>query len=308
MSSLPVSTIYNLSARGHFLFSCVIVMALFASTRSTCATRPAAIVTILQGGATVVRAVSEFSAIEGVRLLPDDLLRTDKDSFLRIEYEDGTWIELGPDSRLELGHPAERRAKGPALYLLSGWMKIGCATADNGAKKSIASTGMDLTDISGTFIIRTVDATHMIFAEQGAARWIDREPHATDTVALTRGDFLITVKGKSPEVHPRPSPDFIGALPVEFRDSLPIRYPQFASRNVVIKDQHAFVYADVEQWLDAEPSIRRQFIPWWRRKAAQDEAFRASLDHNLSLHPEWDPVLHPEKYETDGTPSAQTNQ
>jgi len=302
MSSLPVSTISSSSARGHFLFSCVIVVALFASTRSACATRPAAIVTILQGNATVIRAVSEFSAIEGVRLLPDDLIRTDKDSFLRIEYEDGTWIELGPDSRLELGHPTERRAKGPALYLLSGWMKIGCAAAESGAKQSIASTGMDLSDISGTFVIRTVDSTHMIFAEQGAARWIDRAPHATLTVALARGDFLITGRSQSPETHNRPSPEFVSALPVAFRDSLPIRYPQFAGRNVVVKDQHAFSYPDVEQWLDAEPSIRRQFIPLWRRKAAQDEAFRASLDHNLSLHPEWDPVLHPEKYESDGSP------
>jgi hypothetical protein len=185
--------------------------------------------------------------------------------------------------------------------------RIKTATSENGAKKSIASTGMDLSEVSGTFIIRTIESTHMIFVEQGAARFIDRAPHATETVALSRGDFLVTAKGKSPKVQSRPSPDFISALPVEFRDSLPIRYPQFAGRNVVIKDQHTFTYADVEQWLDAERPIRRQFVLWWRRKAAQDEAFRASLDHNLSLHPEWDRVLHPEKYESDGSP-VETNQ
>jgi FecR protein len=280
------------------VFGCLMALALFASTRAVGAAKPTAIVTILQGSATVIRAVSQFSAIEGIRLLSEDLIRTEKDGFLRIEYEDGTWIELGPETQLELAHPSERRGKGPGLYLLSGWMKLDCAPSENG-KGSLASTGMDLSDISDTFVIRTVEATHAIFAELGTARWMARTPHATEAITLKRGDFLITGKGGSPQVQNGPSPDFVRSMPVEFRDTLPIRYAQFASRNVVVKDQTAFGYADVEQWLNAEPWVRRQFVQLWRRKAAQDEAFRSALDHSMSLHPEWDPVLHPEKYEKD---------
>lgn len=302
MPSLPVRTSSKSVRRGHAIFSCLIALALFTGMRALAAPKATALVTILQGNATVIRAVSQFDVIEGIRLLPDDLIRTDKDTFLRIEYEDGTWIELGPETQLELGHPAEKRANRPSLYLLKGWMKLACASSDNAAKKTLASTGMDLTDLSGTLIIRTVDATHLIFAEQGSALWIDRTPHAKATVVLNRGDFLVTGEGKSPEVENRPTADFVSALPVAYRDFLPIRYALFANRNVVAKEQRAVAYADVEPWIDAEPSIRRQFVPLWRRKALQDEAFRASLDRNLSLHPEWGPVLHPENYETDGSP------
>jgi hypothetical protein len=283
------------------MFSCVIALGLFAGIRTAGAAKLTAIVTILQGSATVIRAVSEFGALEGVRLLPDDLIRTDKDTFLRIEYEDETWIELGPETQLELGHPTDKRANRPALYLLTGWLKLGCAKSDSGAKNSLASTGMDLSDLSGTLIIRTTDSTHMIFAEQGTARWIDRAPHATGSVTLNRGEFLVTGEGKSPKLQSRPAPDFVSSLPFAFRDSLPIRYALFAQRNVVAKDPRALAYSDAEPWIDAEPSIRRQFVVLWRRKATEDQAFRASLDRNLPLHPEWRRVLHPEDYDADGT-------
>jgi hypothetical protein len=58
-------------------------------------------------------------------------------------------------------------------------------------------------------------------------------------------------------------------------------------------------------WLNAEPTVRRQFVVLWRRKA-DNEAFRAALDHDLSKHPEWDPVLHPEKYEPPASATLNT--
>jgi hypothetical protein len=47
--------------------------------------------------------------------------------------------------------------------------------------------------------------------------------------------------------------------------------------------------------LKAESPFRRQFIERWRGKA-RDSEFRRALVANLSSHPEWDPVLFPEKY------------
>ena len=40
---------------------------------------------------------------------------------------------------------------------------------------------------------------------------------------------------------------------------------------------------------------RRQFIERWRVKA-REGAFRSALVANLTHHPEWDPILFPEKY------------
>jgi hypothetical protein len=62
-------------------------------------------------------------------------------------------------------------------------------------------------------------------------------------------------------------------------------------------------YADVEIWLKAPPEIRRplmqRFIP-----KANDLAFRQALVANLKSHPEWDPILFPEKYKPKPPPEG----
>lgn len=293
----------SMRMRGDLLFKCMIAIALFASAHAVGATRPTAIVTILQGRATVIRALSQFDAAEGMRLLADDLVKTDKDTFLRIEYEDQSSIEVGPQTQLQLNHPAARKKNRPALYVLEGWVKLGADKADGGGKPAFASVDMDVVDLTGVMVMRGDNASRELFAEQGTARWVDRDPHSAEPVTLKQGDFLVAAQDRPPRTQPRPSADFTAAVPRPFRDTLPFRYDLFKDRSVAPKGQVPFTYADVEPWLNAEPSIRRQFVVMWRRKA-DNSTFRASLDHDLQKHPEWDPVLHPEKYEPPPEPAA----
>jgi hypothetical protein len=102
------------------------------------------------------------------------------------------------------------------------------------------------------------------------------------------------------EVQPRPTAQFMEALPRAYRDTLPSRYSVYVSRVVEPQNTRSFGYADVEPWLNAEPAVRRQFVGLWLRKV-NDPAFRAPLDRDLAKHPEWDRILHPEKYEVEET-------
>jgi hypothetical protein len=88
---------------------------------------------------------------------------------------------------------------------------------------------------------------------------------------------------------------FVAEMPKAFRDSLPLRADKYREREVTPRPAPDFVYADVEGWLKAETPFRRQFIERWRAKA-RDSAFRSALIANLSSHPEWDPILFPQKY------------
>lgn len=280
----------------------MMAIALLASAHAAGATKPGAIVTILQGRAIVIRALSQFDAAEGMRLLADDLVRTDKNTFLRIEYEDQTAIELGPQTQLQVNHPgARKKSNHPALYVLEGWLKLSAGEPAAGGKPAFASVGMDVTDLTGVMVLRGDTDSRELFTEQGTARWVDRDPHGAEPVALKQGDFLVAALDRPPQTQPRPSADFTASLPRAFRDTLPFRYNLFKDRSVAPKGQVPFTYADVEPWLNAEPSIRRQFVVIWRRKA-DNPAFRASLDGDLQKHPEWDPVLHPEKYEPPPSP------
>jgi len=94
---------------------------------------------------------------------------------------------------------------------------------------------------------------------------------------------------------------FVAAMPRPFRDSLPLRLDQYRDQAVQPKEAPDFTYADVQPWLTAEPWLRRPLVQRWKSKA-RNPAFRAALIAGLASHPEWDPVLFPEKYK--GKPSV----
>src|SRR5262245_8028448 len=118
MTRSPQPAGSRLSMQGRLVFKCLIILALFGGAQLAGAATPKSnatavarvgIVTILEGRTTVIRGLSQFEAAEGLRLLAGDLLRTQPKSLLRVEYPDGCSIEAGPDTQLQLFHPAERK-------------------------------------------------------------------------------------------------------------------------------------------------------------------------------------------------------
>jgi hypothetical protein len=260
------------------------------------------LVTIAEGKPVGIRALAKIQIAEGVRVQADDLLQTGKDGFLRVELEDGTTIDLGPNTSIEFSAPAQRRADRPALYMLSGWIKLQMAPS-GAVRGALASAGFDLSEVSGSIVARIEPGLGAVFVEQGGARWNDRRGRGAPAVTLKRNDFLAYRKDDAVAVAGRPGPEFIAALPRQFRDLLPQRYASFKGHEKPARAEGAFSYAEVEPWLNAEAPVRRQFVRTWRAKA-DDASFRASLDQAMAQHPEWDPVLHPELYEPKPRPEA----
>jgi hypothetical protein len=280
-----------------WIFFCVLLTGqpLFAqATRATPAAQ-AAVVTILQGKAIVIRGTSESDVLEGMRLLADDIVRTDSESFLRLEYADQSWLELGPQTELQLRSLGSRRARRPGLYLLHGWLKLEGKAGPDSAQ-GFAVPGSDVTDISGVLVVHLEAQSLIVFAERGTAQWTDRVPRSASAIPLKNGDFLVVDPNGPPKVQSRPTAQFVEALPRPYRDTLPARYSIYANRIVTPKEERSFSYSEAEPWLNGEPGIRRQFVATWRRRAREAD-FRDSLDRQMQLHPEWDRVLHPEKYE-----------
>jgi hypothetical protein len=96
-------------------------------------------------------------------------------------------------------------------------------------------------------------------------------------------------------------------MPKPYVDNLPPRLAKYKDREVAPRAIGDLAYADVELWLKAPPEIRRpvmqRFIP-----KAHDLAFRQALIANLRSHPEWDPILFPEKYKPKPPPEPSTVQ
>ena len=121
---------------------------------------------------------------------------------------------------------------------------------------------------------------------------------ARDAEALPHDDVLVNLDREQPAAFaPRPSAEFVKNMPRHFRDNLPVLVERVKSKRVEPKREHEVAYAEVEAWLKAGSPLRRTFVKRFEARA-KDPEFRRKLIENLREHPEWDPVLYPEKYET----------
>jgi hypothetical protein len=281
------------------------MIAVLLGALSAAASESVGVVTILEGDAITIRGLSEFALAEGVRILGNDLVETGKGTFMRVEFNDGAIVDLGPATRAQLNRPTLRRYDRPTLYLLSGWMKISAGKLGSGAKASVASPQFEAIGLDGESVEQAQSGASAVFAEDAPLRVLDRRRGAPVPIQLKSGDFLPLQRYEAAKISGHPAHEFVSALPRQFEDSLPSRIARFKEREVPPKLAGAFTYAQVEAWLDAEPMIRRRFVHEWAAKA-DDSVFRQWLETRLSRHPEWEPVLYPERFQPKPSPQPVT--
>jgi hypothetical protein len=184
------------------------------------------------------------------------------------------------------------------MYLMGGWAKLAGTQRENraGPGFDLRSPSIEIPATAAVVVVRDTPATSEVFAESGEPRVAERQSAGPAVaVPLRAGDFYTRKAGARGTVAAHPSHAFVDDMPRSFRDSLPSRLERLRGVQVRPKDAGDFAYADVEPWLKAEPSVRRPLMQRWRAKA-REPAFRSALVSNLSSHPEWDPILFPEKY------------
>ena len=186
-----------------------------------------------------------------------------------------------------------------SLYVMDGWVKLSSLKRDAAAGPAfdLKGTAFELAAPASVVVLRSSPTQIELFVEAGEARLVERAERGPNAAALPlrAGDFYQRKPPARGLVAARATPDFIGAMPRSYRDSLPSRLDRFRDRPVTPKEAAPFDYADVEAWLKAEPALRRPLMQRWRGKA-REAPFRAALVANLSSHPEWDPIRFPEKY------------
>ena len=262
-------------------------------------------ITILEGQALIYRGTGRLHAAEGVRVAPGDIVETAASTFAQVELADQTVAQFGPATRVIINAAAPKQKAGRSLYLMNGWVKLLSTKRDAGAEPGfeLRSANFEIAPAPGVIVLRAAADTVELFVENGSMRIAERQPKAsaTTTVSLKGGDFYQRKAPARGTVASVSSPAFVADMPRPFRDSLPPRLERFRERQVAGRDAPPFAYADVEDWLQAEPAVRRPLMQRWRSKA-QEPAFRAALISQLKAHPEWDPILFPEKYKPKDPP------
>ena len=258
------------------------------------AATPSATATIVEGDAVLVRDASTFALAEGVRLRKDDIVHTDpKARFLRLEFADGSTVDIAPGSRVMLAPKVGKST--PPLYLLEGTVKLTMpATPSTGTV--LLSPGLELTDVAKGVVVSVSPTQAAVFAESGAATLVERsDGKAVATQPVRAGQFYQRTGDAKAQISSRPTGAFIQGLPKAFLDTLPRRSELFKARDVAPRLSGEPAYAQVQPWIDAEAALRPVFVTRWRSLAKAPE-FRAGLVAGLPAHPEWDRTLFPEKY------------
>jgi len=260
-------------------------------------------ITILEGDALVYRGTGRVHGAEGLRVQPGDIVETSSSTFAQLELADQSVVQLGPSTRVLFHVPSGKRSE-RWLYVMDGWAKITGAKRE-GAAAPAFDTRTPLVDIpasAAVIVLRTSPAEATVFVERGDVRLGERQSGAAPApAALRSGDFYRRKAGARGTTSPSPTQAFVTEMPRHFRDSIPLRGERWKDRPAPAREAADFGYADVEAWLKAESSVRRPLMQRWRVKA-REPAFRSALVANLSSHPEWDPILFPEKYKPKDPP------
>ncbi len=270
------------------------------------AAEPPAVVTLLEGQAVLLRGTVRYVLAEGVRLQTGDIVELGDKGAALIEFADGSELSLGPKARFYLAALSPRAAKGGGVsdfYLMQGWSKL--ASGKSAAPLRITTPVFGLVTADATAVIQIADGEGAMFVEAGEARIADGFVKASPTspARLRGGEFFSRRVDAKGTIAARPAAGFIAAMPKPYVDNLPSRIGKYKDREVNPRATGEIAYADVEMWLKAPPEIRRplmqRFIP-----KANDLAFRQALVANLKSHPEWDPILFPEKYKPKPPPEG----
>ncbi len=222
--------------------------ALSLSSMSAVAGPPApfsAWVVIADGGPyTIIRGDEVLAGGKGVMLRAGDIIETGPNALLVAEAHDGSVLGLGPATHCYV----LPRGEGVTLILTTGWLKLDA----HDATLDLASTRLAMQGARAVVVLHAGEHADEVFDEQGQVQWAARErsgaPNGKST--LNSEHFLTLEDGGQGVSQSGPKEQFVGAMPVSFRDALPVIAQAGAVAPVV---QRPVDFSDVREILHPEP-------------------------------------------------------
>jgi hypothetical protein len=218
---------------------------------------PRATITFVDGDATLLSAGRAFVPANGVRLRSCDALHTGAKGMVQVEFDDGSAVLLGPDTRIVFDLPATGAAPGQVVqFLHSGWAKVTAPRRPKAPQQVILTPAFDLALDDGVAVLRMSGAVAQFFVERGAATALEPAAPGPARAASVRAGFTFTRQAgqTAGTLVNGAEHDFARAVPRSLRDTLPMRLAALKERDVA--PQVATTHADHEDWLTSAPQLR----------------------------------------------------
>ena len=260
-------------------------------------------VTILEGPAQVLRGTAWLKLAEGARLQEGDIVSAPERTHVQLELSGGSAFSFnGPATLYAIGLPARegQPQSGAELAFWGAFFKL--ATGAKEANIRVQTPLVLIVAQNATALVGRADNNAFaIFVENGSASIAERGARGrTGTPQNAKaGQYWSAADGKSLASAERPPQAFIGAMPKPFLDPLPSRSNRFADARVDLPADHEVTYQEAKPWLVGP--YRRAFVRRLQPRL-RDAAFRSGVEAEINLHPEWDRILHPEKYRPKDAP------
>jgi hypothetical protein len=214
-------------------------------------------VTFAEGSSTLLAGGRAFVPAAGVRLRSCDALRTGPAAMVQVEFDDGSAILLGPDTRLVFDLPAHGGSAQGAQFLHSGWAKITSPARANAPPHRILGPGFELSMDSGVAVLHMAAAGAQVYTERGEAQVLNAAAQPPARVAVGAGHtYTRSADQPGGALRSGVEPGFARALPRTLRDTLPMLLAKLKARDVKPQPATAGAQADAQEWLASAPELR----------------------------------------------------
>ncbi|HEY2817593.1 MAG TPA: hypothetical protein VGK44_10745 [Casimicrobiaceae bacterium] len=255
----------------------------------------AGIVTIADGAARVLRGTIWYRLVAGAPFQEGDLIDAGDRTQVQLELTGGATVHVvGPATLFAASVPMRSdKADGAAEFALDkGWMKV--ASPANAALRmrmpaALVNVGQAI------FVARQDGKSFELFVESGSVRIAETNRTSRDGAVhdAKSGEYWSRDGDKPFVTEHRAPPQFVSAMPHHLMDRLASLTARFAGKKPTLVVDREITLAEADPWL-AGP-YRRTFARRLSGRLA-DPAFRKGVEANIAAYPDFDRILHPEKY------------
>ena len=254
----------------------------------------AGIYTIVDGDVRVLRETAWFRLAPGARAREGDIVdAVNEYSQVQLEWTGGGVMNLQGPAVAHAGAvvAADNKSGAAELVVRRGWIKA--VAGKRALRLRLPNATLDFAD---AIVVAHGDPDRSeLFVESGSAKFapVAARGKAPAPLEAKSGEYFERVGDRAAVAQPRPPQAFVAALPRQFRDALPALAANFPEEPELVRGRE-ITLAEAEPWL-APGANRRTFVRRFTPRLS-DPAFRAGVNARISAYPEWDRILHPEKY------------
>ncbi|MEN9864849.1 MAG: hypothetical protein RL748_439 [Pseudomonadota bacterium] len=268
-----------LSGLLHFLCACLLAVVSLSGAMA----QAAPVISAAEKPVRLIRGLTLHRAGNGVELAKGDILETGAMS-LQIEQAAKLIIAVAPNTKLYIANTSPLQ-----ISVLEGWVKL----RSMGDEVQIASTLLQTNLKQHSVVLHAEADRSELFAEEGQliVSALDAGKSNGNDVKVAQEQLVQRFFGQRLKDLPRPSKDFIAAMPKTFRDTLASSLKP-GSKTAAPQAETAVQYADVSHWLNASLPAKKDWVKRFKPQL-KDPAFRKALDAELGQSAEWKAILHP---------------